>query len=353
MRSPPKGIFTDKEKEEVKVLYNDKNAAQTIAKMFHCRAETIVQILREQGIIIKQGQRVKNGWNQIYTREVIINTISTCKDLEDFHKNHAACYNAALRESDYEELTVNLLRKGGTHHRYIYRITDDVSVYYGLTNDLERRESHQRAGGKLAVQQIFKNGGRFEVISKLLSREEARILEISLISNPEISLVSGKLLVCVNKLSGGELGGSVRIWTKEAILVVALLCKHRSELRTLYNSAYVIARNRGWLEDVCSHMTFLRKYWTLEEVHSLALQCKFRSEFQDRFNPAYQSAQEYGWLDEVCLHMTRPLSKKKFWTLEKVISYAKQCKTKVEFRNRFPKARGAAQKYGWMKQINW
>jgi len=43
-------------------------------------------------------------------------------------------------------------------------------------------------------------------------------------------------------------------WTKANISKVAKECKTRGEFRSSYGSAYTIAINKGWLDDVCKHM---------------------------------------------------------------------------------------------------
>ena len=242
--------------------------------------------------------------NRIYTREKIKEIIASCEELSEFKEYHSSAYIAARKESDFAELIAGLFRKGDRKHRYVYRITDDVSVYYGLTYNPSRRkwqyinESHNEIAS-----QILKNGGRFEIITGMLTADKAREKEIALISCPETSIISGVRLLCVNMVKGGSLGGTELIWNKEKVAERAMSYMHRVDFQKGHAVAYVTARRNGWLDEVCAHMKPLRHTWNLEEARDLAKKCSSRSEFQKRFPNAESSARKYGWLGTICSHM--------------------------------------------------
>jgi hypothetical protein len=246
----------------------------------------------------------------IYTREVIISAIASCKDLSDFRENHKGCYVQALREPDFEDLISGLYRKGGAFNRSVYRITDDVSVYYGISHDPKQRERQYRRSSRgnrnnREAQKILKNGGRFEVLTGILPTREAREKEKELIATPEESLILGRPLLCINIRKGGEAGGNAIKWAKEQVLAEAVLYKSRFAFQLGSSSAYQTAHNRGWLEEACSHMGRSRRPWTLEEARQCAQQCATRSEFQNRFKGAYMWALRQSKLDDVCSNMKK------------------------------------------------
>lgn len=80
-------------------------------------------------------------------------------------------------------------------------------------------------------------------------------------------------------------------------------------------------------------------YWTLENIMPFANQCKSRSEFQKRFTAAYKGAKKRSDFEEICKHM---ISLHEVWSFEKLKSLAQKCKTKKEFKALYPKAHGAA-----------
>jgi hypothetical protein len=243
---------------------------------------------------------------RIYTREKILETIAGCTSMSEFQGEHAACYGAALRQPDYDQITSALFRKGNIYKRYVYRITDDVYVYYGLTGNPETREGQyrdlDRRNNKQAVQ-ILINGGRYELLTGLLSVEEARSKEIFLIAHPEVSVTSMIPLICVNISRGGQVGSGPRVWTKDIITEAASSCNSRTQFCDRHPGAYKAAARDGILEEVCAHMTPRYETWDIEKITTFASQCKTRQEFQKRFPKARDAAKKRKCLSEVCAHM--------------------------------------------------
>ena len=144
------------------------------------------------------------------------------------------------------------------------------------------------------------------------------------------------------------------VWTKEKCYQEALKCKTRTEFSKNSFGAYNAARRKGWLDEACSHMTPLSKpkgYWTKEKCHAEALKCKTRNEFKIKLGSAYQAAARKGWLNEICSHIT-PLRKPKgYWTKEKCHAEALKCKTRNEFKIKLGSAYNAARRNGWLDEI--
>ena len=140
-------------------------------------------------------------------------------------------------------------------------------------------------------------------------------------------------------------------WTRAVCTQVALKCNTITEFMSNYASAYVIARRNGWLTEICSHMTYLKTkdgFWTKETCHKAALKCKTRSEFFNKHSCAYDAARDKGIIDDICSHMTSVFSPD--WTKEACQKEAIKHNTKNEFR----KASGAyyaAQRKGWLDEI--
>jgi hypothetical protein len=99
-------------------------------------------------------------------------------------------------------------------------------------------------------------------------------------------------------------------WTKEEILEIAKKYTVRSQFGKEHKNASWYAQDKGWYEEITSHMGYQPKgkKWTKKEVHEEAKKYKTRTEFARSSdtkgcNKAYQSALHNGWLDEVCSHM--------------------------------------------------
>ena len=94
-------------------------------------------------------------------------------------------------------------------------------------------------------------------------------------------------------------------WTKEKCHQEALKYKTKTEFRKYCCGAYRSSLYNNWL-DVFSHMNPLHKpkgYWTKEKCHQEALKYKTRTEFKNNTSSAYSIAYNNGWLDEICSQM--------------------------------------------------
>lgn len=141
-------------------------------------------------------------------------------------------------------------------------------------------------------------------------------------------------------------------WTKEACQKVALKCKTRSEFQRKYGSAYTIAVRNDWLVEICSHMTYLKTpdgSWTKEACQEVALKCKTRSEFIRKYSGAYDAARNKGFLGDICSHMTSIFQPD--WTKDNCRKEALKYFTKDEFRIGNSSAYLAAHRRGWIDEI--
>jgi hypothetical protein len=95
-------------------------------------------------------------------------------------------------------------------------------------------------------------------------------------------------------------------WTKDRCHEEALKYKTRREFQTNSKVAYSKARKMGWLDDICSHMVLIHKppgYWIKERIIEAASECSTRTEFYVKYSTASTIARNMGWIDEICAHM--------------------------------------------------
>ncbi len=97
------------------------------------------------------------------------------------------------------------------------------------------------------------------------------------------------------------------VWTKEKVAELAKKYKSRSEFKAANSSAYTRARVNGWLEEICSHMSLKvhpNGYWTKERVINSAKKFKTRTAWmRSADSAAYNAAREKGWIEQACSHM--------------------------------------------------
>jgi hypothetical protein len=90
--------------------------------------------------------------------------------------------------------------------------------------------------------------------------------------------------------------------TKDSCRVEALKFTTKKAFSKASADAYNVARNKGWLEDICSHMPkgSPQGHWNKKEnCHAEALKYPTRGEFRKNCKNGFNSATRRGWIDEV------------------------------------------------------
>ncbi|QWD65472.1 hypothetical protein [Polynucleobacter sp. MWH-Aus1W21] len=99
-------------------------------------------------------------------------------------------------------------------------------------------------------------------------------------------------------------------WTLERCIEEAAHFTTRVDWEKKSPVSYAKAIKRGWLTKCTTHIKgFKRKpavpaTWTLEKCIDAGRQCLKRAEFKKRFHYAYELARQKGWLETCCEHMT-------------------------------------------------
>lgn len=144
-----------------------------------------------------------------------------------------------------------------------------------------------------------------------------------------------------------------KLWTEERCRKFARKCKSRSEFIKKSRSAYASARKKGILEDICSHMTYLHKpnnFWTKEKATNLALKCKTKTEFREKYPVARTFALQNKFYKNITAHMTRPKVYNFKWSREKIKKEALKYKSRKEFETKNGSAYTIALSNGWMDE---
>lgn len=127
----------------------------------------------------------------------------------------------------------------------------------------------------------------------------------------------------------------MRKWTLEALHEEALKYKTKVEFLRGSSKAFHSAYYNKVLDDICSHMTPVRKSWSVESVRQEASKYTTRLSFEKGSPSAYGAARRLKILDDVCSHMTILQTK---WTLEMLIEAAKPYVTRGGFNKKNPNA---------------
>jgi hypothetical protein len=140
-------------------------------------------------------------------------------------------------------------------------------------------------------------------------------------------------------------------WTKENVLRNSLKYDNKIKWRENDNSAYVTARNNGWLDECCKHMIQNKPkgYWTKEICINSALKYNTPSDWEKGDNSACTTAKFNGWYKECTVHMTRKTNQfpRGYWTKEKCIESALKYNTHKEWIKNDNAALCASKLHGW------
>lgn len=154
-------------------------------------------------------------------------------------------------------------------------------------------------------------------------------------------------------------------WNSDSLKYAALECKTKGELRVKYPGARFAAKKLGVWDKITSHMpksvnsgkqAHNKKWHSVEDILPFSLQCKTRTELYKKFPQAYQGAKELEVLDLACAHMPKDASvgkvpHNKKWTPETIKKVAKNFKYEYDFRNAHIGAYNVAWSIGILEQV--
>ena len=190
---------------------------------------------------------------------------------------------------------------------YAYEDQENKVCYIGLTKDLHKRHNaHQcRHNGKFDnLKQYFINQGkklpRPKILEENLSETEAQGKEALWLKK-----YKDDGWKAINKAKTGvgqsSLGWVTEMRTEEEWFEICKEytkdCKNRAQLLREHPAAYYYSLKKKWLEDFFGKSNKKEKdYWTEEKVIEAAKQCESREDFFNKFPRACDIARKNGWL---------------------------------------------------------
>ena len=270
----------------------------------------------------------------------------------EFYIGNKNAYAAAHRNHWLDDACAHMSRVGNLLRRCIYVIFSRSSnkAYVGLTFNFEKRMAAHFAGLNKPTKELVNSVDiTKQQLTDYLRSEDARRLELKYYN--EYKRAGFEMLNCVSSIGG--LGGGNSKWDFDSLYLVARKYKRRQDFRNDESRAYNVARENGWLDDICGHMYSGKKphgFWTKERVNNEALKYGTRSEFCKKAPAAASKARKSGWMEDVCKHMVfRPSYIK--WTYERVQKEAIKYSNKKAFVENAPGAASAAYRNGWIKNV--
>jgi predicted GIY-YIG superfamily endonuclease len=96
-------------------------------------------------------------------------------------------------------------------------------------------------------------------------------------------------------------------WSKDRCAAAAKECETSPEFRRRFGIARQIAQRNGWMGEICAHMRITKRpngYWNKSRCEEAARDFSTRGKFAVGCPAAYDAAWKRGWLGEICGHMT-------------------------------------------------
>ncbi len=288
-----------------------------------------------------------------YTKEECAVEALKYETKTEFAEKAPIYYSHAIRKGYLNEICTHMRKLGNPEERAIYAFEfQDRHVYIGLTSDTERRMNEHLHDKNSAVYKYLLKSNclyEFKTLTGYLPIEKAALIE-----DEKILEYADKGWILLNKKRGGDLGSKTRKHTKVFCRQVALQYSDKTEFRNHNPHFYNYICSRGWIDELCEHMTQRKKkngYWTKERCWEEAKKYSRRTDFQKYDKAAYSAAFKKGWLDDICSHMSSFDYEPSIWTKENCFAKAQECKTRGEFKKKYPNAYGAALDNGWLDEL--
>lgn len=124
----------------------------------------------------------------------------------------------------------------------------------------------------------------------------------SAMGHGEILIISDEIAASSQPHQPFDADDPTRWELKENCLAEALKYNTRRAFSKGSPSAYITAKRKEWLDDICQHMAMNvpQGFWNKKEnCHAQALKYSSRSEFRKKCKNGFNSAVRKGWIDEV------------------------------------------------------
>lgn len=321
------------------------------------------ELAREMGWLDDYTWFSQSKTGKKWTYETCYQEALKYKSKSEFHKNKNGAYHVALKNGWLDDYTWMIQLENPYHNNmdnvYAYFFTESNSVYVGRTIDIKRRDWEHR-NIKTDTVLKFANTNNVEIpeitiIETGLSLENGRDKEDYYKNKYKAEgwnvLNKGK----TGKTCGsiGKLGGK---WTKKSCLEEAQKYKTIGEFHKKSVSAYQKALKMGWINDYTwlESKIMPSNYWTYERCFDAAMDCKTKVEFRSKYPTAYTKANRKKWMEDYTWFV-RPTvynkNKPTKWTYENCLEISKTCKTRNELFKKNRGAHKAAYKNGWLDEF--
>lgn len=157
-------------------------------------------------------------------------------------------------------------------------------------------------------------------------------------------------------MSGSHRKGKLLVFsTIEECIDAAKTCETVREFQNKFVTCHKHCLKMGWWPEVRSYLyspKTIKGFYTKEKCIELAKNCKSISEFVEKYRPARDSCIRNGYWLEIRELLTPVKQSKGFWTLENCIEKAKECSDLNEFKEKYSAGYRMAYEQNWLDFLN-
>jgi predicted GIY-YIG superfamily endonuclease len=292
-------------------------------------------------------------------------TYELCKEIaakyqtkrEFNHANHNA-YSYAYGHGFLNEICTHMVKLGNRYFKcvYVYEFPDK-SAYIGITSDFHRRE--QTRANKLSDSVTL-----YKYKTKLVPEYKQLTDYITVEKSVELET---KYVIkyrqdgwtILNRAKTGGIGGDVRFWTYEKVMIEAKKYKTKTEFGVYGKGAVCAARKNGWYNECTAHMILSKRIqtkWTVEKCIESAKKCVTINEWKKMYSGARDAALRLGCYEDCIKLFVKDkqkhykIRKKSDWTMKICVLSASKFSNSSDWQEAFPTTYLTASKKGWLEE---
>jgi predicted GIY-YIG superfamily endonuclease len=291
-----------------------------------------------------------------YTEQELTDIASSANTKTEFMTKFPGAYQVALRMDKvkpgfFDKITSHMLSLGSKHKRMVYGyfFPKNNAVYVGLTYNINERNKQHLI--------IDVDEKKQTTVAKFINetQENPELVKFTdYIDVQEAQKKEGEYVnkfkseyLILNKVKTGGLGHGLKYTDEELKDLLSNIFDYK-DLYTKHYPLYTSAKRRGriFLNDATSHMIKIQKNrinWSKDLVKQYAKDYKSKDEFRTAFRSAAKYAKEHGFWDE--------LFPKEIPSPEEIIKVASEYNTQNDFRINHPTLYNHAKNLGLLPKI--
>jgi len=292
----------------------------------------------------------------MWTKEKCIESALKYQKRSDWTKNEGGAYNAAIENNWIDECCAHMdifhiiwtkemcLKSASQYNTKIEWLKNDPRAYGAAKNNEWLNEccSHMKKPFQWTKEMCIESAKKYNKSGDWRKNEP---------TSYAVASRRGWLNECCAHMTIKNRPPKI-FWTLEKCIESAKNFNNTTEWRKNDSKAFNAAEKNGWLDECVTHMKVIKhkssNYWTKEKCIESASKYQVKIRWRENEGSAYVIAKNNGWLNECCAHMKQnKITPNGYWTKEKCIEDALNYQTREEWKKSKSGGYDAARYHGW------